>query len=322
MGYYSLQSNITITNPDTNQALVFDYVTEVEIKSSWKNLTDTATIRLPRKLKLNNELIQDVIKKGHIVTIQLGYAPDLVTEFTGYVSGIKATVPVEIMCEDEMWKWKQTTITKSWTSVTLKELVSYLCAQVGFKGPQVVLDANLGGFIIDGASAAKVLKEVKSTYGLISYFRNGSLHVGFAYPTEYATVNYHFQKNVIDNDLEYLTKDDAKIKVKAISIAPDNVKTEVELGDEDGEQRTLHFYNLDAVELKARATAELGKLKVDGYRGSIISFGLPVAKHGDVADVKDELYPERAGKYFIDEANLVFGVGGFRREIQIGVKAS
>lgn len=322
MGYYSLQSNITITNPDTNQALVFDYVTEVEIKSSWKNLTDTAIIRLPRKLKLNNELIQDVIKKGHQVTIMLGYRPDLFVEFTGYVSGIKTTIPVEIMCEDEMWKWKQVSITKSWTSVTLKELVTYLSLQVGFKGAQVVLDADLGAFIIDNASAAKVLKELKSTYGIISYFRNGVLNVGFAYPTTYETVNYHFQKNVIDNSLEYLTKDDAKIKVKAISISPDNVKTEVEMGDEDGEQRTLHFYNLSAKELKARATAEMNKLKVDGYRGGIVSFGQPFAKHGDVANILDKLYPERAGKYFIDEANLVFGVGGFRREIQIGVKAS
>lgn len=322
----NLNCHIEVINIQTQQALVFDYVTSVEIESSWKNLTDTAKITLPRKLKLQDKLVADVIKKGNPVSIQLGYNGQLVQEFEGYVADVKATVPVEFMCEDMMWKWKQTQITKSWKNASLKEIVYYVADVALFTGTIHVNDTDdLGGFVIDHSSAARVLKLLQEDYGFISYFRgNSELNVGLvAYPATYSTARYDFSKNIISSDLEYKGKEDVKLNVRAVSILEDNKKIEAIVGDKEGDERTLHFYNISSTDqLKKLAQAEYDKLIFDGYRGTFTTFGWPVVKHGDVADVNDAVYPERSGKYFIDTVRTTFGVDGFRREIELGTKAA
>jgi hypothetical protein len=307
----ALNCHITIGNFE------FDYVNQVEIKSSWQNMSDTAMITLPRKLKLKDKSIKDLIKKGDKVSIQLGYNGEFNHEFSGFVSRIEPNVPVVIHCEDQMWKLKQTTFNKSYTSVTLKQLLKDIAPDYSIHAA----DVDLGPFSIKNVSATIVLQKLKETYGLVSYFRGHELNSGIAYPLNPKQVKYDFQKNIIDNNLEYLTKEDSKIKVTAVSQLGGNKKIEVHLGDADGEHRTLHYYKLTKEELTKRAQSEIGKLKVDGYKGNIVTFGRPYCQHGYVAVFTDNEYPEHAGKYFIDSVETRFGVDGFRRIIKIGGQA-
>ena len=57
---------------------------------------------------------------------------------------------------------------------------------------------------------------------------------------------FGFNQNIIKHDLTFIRKEDARLKVTAVSIGKDNKKTEVELGDPGGEKRTLTYYNLNA----------------------------------------------------------------------------
>src|SRR5689334_10395974 len=92
-------------------SLVFtNQVNRVVIEESWKNITQTATIKLPRFEKLVGDSNYK-IKVGDRVVIQLGYDDVLLTEFEGYVSSRSFNSPLEFMCEDEMWKQKQRTVT-------------------------------------------------------------------------------------------------------------------------------------------------------------------------------------------------------------------
>jgi len=185
-----------------------------------------------------------------------------------------------------------------------------------------VLDSPLGAFKISNVTPAQVLKSLKDRYGFVSYFQEGILFVGFAYQNPNSnTIPLHFQKNVADiSQLTYRFKDDNKIKVKAISILPDNKKLQVEVGDDDGEIRTLHFFNVTSESaLKKRAEQEIEKLKVDGYRGSIKSFGQPFIKHGDVLDFEDDIFPERASANFVDKVVVNFNTSvGFKRTSTLG----
>jgi hypothetical protein len=88
-----------------------------------------------------------------------------------------------------------------------------------------------------------------------------------------------------------------------------------------GELRTISAVGLTEPELRAYVRAEAARLRFDGYRGSLTSFGLPAAEHGDIAVLSDPDYPERAGSYFIDEVIKSFGVAGSRRVIKLGPKA-
>src|SRR3982750_1108876 len=81
-----------------------------ETTKSWKNLTQTAIIKLH-----NISGLIGAIKEGDVVEIYAGYDNEpLVQEFVGYVSEISPTIPVEIKCEDEMWKLRQETVSGSW----------------------------------------------------------------------------------------------------------------------------------------------------------------------------------------------------------------
>lgn len=317
-----LISNITIGGKS------FSYVNDVTVSSSWKTFTDTARIVIPNKFLKDGETIvggtNNVFKRGDAVTVGLGYFNDdfglsgIKTVFTGYVSKIVAGSPFEIHCEDAMFLLKQKTFTKSWKSVSLKELIADLVTDIPFE----VVDAELGAFRITRVNVVQVLDELKKVYGLTSFVRDGKLFVGVPYTGAGAEHDFDFNKNIIQSDLEYLREDDVKIKVTAVSMQPDNKKIQIETGDSQGDNRTLTFYNLTESELKKAADREIDKLKYEGFRGSFTTFGSPKVIHGDTVKLNDNKFPERSGSYFIEGIETNFGMNGFRQKINLGAKAS
>src|SRR5689334_14079675 len=110
-----MTSYIEIRGQDGNLKFKFsNQVHSIEVVSSWKALTQTAVVRLPRfKRLLTNEDEQYKIVTGDAITISCGYNGNLVKEFEGYVSDISPITPLKLKCEDEMWKLKQQTVNMS-----------------------------------------------------------------------------------------------------------------------------------------------------------------------------------------------------------------
>ncbi|GAA4349788.1 hypothetical protein GCM10023185_06800 [Hymenobacter saemangeumensis] len=311
-------------------AYELNFVNEVTIESSWKDLTDTCTVRLPRKVLVNGrQLLPDVVKVGDRVVVRYGYDGQLRTEFSGYVVGVKTGPPVEIQCEDDMYLLKRKPMTKSWRSVTLQALLEYVRAQHGLSFPIQVLGAtNLGKFTIDQATGAQVFDALRKDYGIRCFFREGMLVAGDPYKAR-ATAPKHrvvMQGNVVSHDLQYVRAQDVRIKVRAISHIEGAKKGRKrivkEFGDIlDGELRTLNFVGVPESELVARGKAELARLRFDGYRGTVTTFGIPLVEHGDVVTIIDGSYPERDGDFAVDKVSKSFGTGGSRRTITLGPKA-
>ena len=88
------------------------FLTTVEITNTRNNFTDTATITLPNRISQKNKRISDVVKKGSPVKIELGYFPDLFTEFEGYVSQVVPDKTLVIQCENESYNYKRQSIGK------------------------------------------------------------------------------------------------------------------------------------------------------------------------------------------------------------------
>jgi len=300
---------------------VFDYATAIEITSSWDQFTTTAMIKLPHKLEFNGEPIisgeDSLFKRGDAVEIFLGYDDNLVKEFEGFVSDVNPATPMIITCEDLMWKLKQTSLTKSFREVTLKDLLSDILSGQGVDFEAV--DANLGKFRITRANIVEIFEEIKKTYGLVTFAQGGKIFSGLAYLPELQEERVlDLNHDVVSSDeLIFKRADDVKIKVKAISINSDNTREEVEFGDSDGNQTTFTFYNLSKQDLQETAERELEKLKFDGYRGSLVAFGSPFIKHQDVVSITDPKIPERQGRYLVKEVVTTFGVSGFRRKITL-----
>lgn len=316
----------------------FDFVTTGDFSSSWKLLTDTGEITIPHRLKKEDKVIfvgeNNFFQKGDRVTIKAGYFPTLEQIFEGYVTKINPSIPVEISFEDAAFLLKQTNLTLSFQKVTLKELLTAALAEAVEKSTGYVkeglqrielqaIDAELGAFRLTNVNITSILQELKKTYALTSYFRGHTLYVGLAYyADDRARATFTFQENILDQgtELEYMKETDVSFKIKAVSMLENNQKLEIEVGDPNGETRTITKYNLSEAELKAAAEREIDRLRFEGFRGKITTFLEPVVRHGDEVEIIDPRTPEKNGVYLAESVDYEIGVNGYFQSISLGAK--
>lgn len=299
----------------------FKGVTDLEIRSSRTSLSDQCIIKLPNLQKQ----FEKSFKVGDPVTVNIGYDSELNTEFEGFISKKKAGRPFEIVCEDYMFTLKRKPINRAWRSVSLKTLLQEITQGVDLTISSDLPDVELSPFRIENSTAAKALQKLKDEFGLTVYFRGKSLYAGLAYSENLEgknTYNLSLGLPLQGTNLEFKDDDDTSIKLTAISVLSDNTKLTVEVGDPDGEQRTWHTYNVsNESDLKVLATEKLRDFKYSGYEGFIKTFGRPYPKHGQVAEVKDSVYPDREGSYVIDEViSRVSKTDGFKRKVRLGIQ--
>lgn len=307
----------------------FDYVADVKITSSWKNLTDTATISLPkmvvhRPTGQSPKKAVDLIKRGDKALVKFGYNDTLSQRFSGYVVGVKPGMPMEFTLEDEMFQYKSMPV----TPVVFKDgsSVEDVLKHLGFKPNQYDLlgDIRIIGAMVfreDVTNVAMGLKKLKDTISLPIFYRNGKINVGDPYKAKSPKIHYlALGHNVVEHKLEWKDRDEVKIKVQAVSMKRDGSQLKVEVGDTSGEVHTLHFPDMAEADLRAIAEAHVEKLKWTGWRGSLTTFAEPSIEHGDIVNLSD-YDSEIEGKYFIDEVVSTSGTGGIRQELKLGAKA-
>ena len=155
-----MQSKVTIKSKLTGLKLVFkQHLKSAKITRGYKSITQTATVQLPRFNKLLDPGEPNYkIRVGDEITIELGYDGKFNTEFEGYIVQIKSTVPLELLCEDEMWINKQISVNKAWKSITMKELVTYL---VPGTNTELMPDVTFAPFRIENTNVANALDKLK-----------------------------------------------------------------------------------------------------------------------------------------------------------------
>jgi phage protein D len=312
----------------------FSRCNEVVVDKSTAIVQDTARIKLPltARVKTGNDPATTietakVFKVGDEVIIRLSYLGHYdAIQFKGFVKRIHPGQPLEIECEDAIWKLRQKNIKKSWKKTTLNEVLNEIVSGSGISIAGNIPSINLEPFGLQDVDGAFALQKLADEYGLRAYIKNdGSLWCGLAYSESEGTVKYNINgdnSNVVSaNDLKWRDKDEVKIKVKAINIKGDNTRTEVEVGDEDGALRTLNFYNISSQdELTKLASQKLDELKFDGYEGKITTLLIPEALPGMTAELTDSLFPERGGSYYVESVKTKYGTSGARREVELGMK--
>ena len=307
----------------------FSFAHEIAVTSSFKNLTDTCTLRFPRNLRFKGNLRQ-ALRLGDSAQISTGYDGLNRLIFEGYLSSIKPQTPFTLEMEDEMWRLKQTTFSGAYSSVSLQQLLSDMLTPKGvdFHAPQSI---HLGKRRFEKMTIAKVLERLKEEYGVFSFFVRKKLYVGtpyllgFQYAESRLPLRFHFQSNIIreETTLEYVSQEDRKIKVEAISILGNNKTLKATIGDADGETHTLHYYGIESeAELKQHAEADYARMCVAGYKGHFATYGNANVAHGMVVSLADNEYPEREGNYLVEAVETTWGIGGYRQKITIGTQIS
>lgn len=317
---YRLTARITIEGERRWQ---LEEVTAVEITRDTEKLTDECKITLPKKVKWDGAA-EIPVRRGDRVSVELGYDDDLQAAFTGYVREVGFKTPIVLTCEDEMFKLKQQPAQKkAYRNVDIETLlkdqgISYEIRVLG--------EQRLGQYRVTADTVASLLGKLQQQ-GIRSFFRmeDGQpvLYCGVLFERETMPSQvFATGVNIIDDQsLEQQKADTMRLRVKAVSLMPDNKKkVKVEVGDADGELRVLHTYNKTESELKAWAEQEMKRLKRDGLTGSFKTFGYRLADKLDVIGIKID--GEKKGCYQVKKNVIKYDSGGFRQEITLGYRVA
>jgi len=311
---------------------LFKWCRNVTISSSREAFTDTATIEMPNRFK-NRETketgyITTKIKINDPVTIKLGYFPNLETRFVGYVSNIAPNSPMVVTCEDASFLLKQSTVgSYSASDTTISALIGDL-----YDGETDITDAEIGDIRIDQyATLVNVLDDLKSRFGIRSYFQNGVLTIFKEVSDVGNDINLGFQKNIIEHSLEYQNSDALNVISHGVSVQDNGTKIErfafyfndeirVRSEKPEGVLNTFSWPGLTRDALDELISKRLPNLYYTGIKGSLTTFGEPIINHGDNVILEDLDYREREGKYKVVSVETSFGENGYRQVVELDVK--
>lgn len=327
-----MHCEIRFYETEDREEIVLNKATEIAFESSFKEPVSKGSITLPRNIRLYNkegktvatseEAFKKLFKRGDKVSIAWGYNNQPVKEFEGYITTVSADIPVVLEFEDEMFKIKRLPVNFSSPNITLQQLLETII-------PGYEIDAlegtTLGAVRLPKTQVGPVLEKLETDWGLYTYWKDGKVRSGKYYVTETDTAieTFHLERNCVSTALNYKRKEDVKLKIKAVSTLPNGSKIEVDgIGDVDGDERQLTFYNVtDVKELEALAQIEYKRFKVDGFDGNFTAFGTPSVTHGMKCRLISGLFKEREGIYYIESVRKSFGIDGIRQEISLGPKA-
>ena len=299
-------------------------VTAIEIQRSTEELTDTCKITLPKRM-LWDQREGTPLRRGDKVRVSIGYDDALQLAFVGYIREVGFKTPVELICEDEMYRLKtQPTIPKAYRSATVEQVLK----DQGIATPiRVMGEQHLGAYRVQSDTVASLLGQLKEQ-GVRSFFRyeNGEavLYSGVLFDHEVGQSARQVIASGInlisDTQLKQQHADTLRLKVKAVSLMPEGrkgpKKIKVEVGDQDGELRTLHTYNKSESELRKWAEQDLQRLKRDGLTGSVTTFGYRLIDKLDHVAIR--LEGKRMGVYQAKKVVIKYGSEGLHQEVTLG----
>jgi hypothetical protein len=330
---------------------------DVRITKSIFDFVDKAIIRLPitSRIVRAGEVITESVEtakqfeEGELVQIKLGYNGSLKNEFSGFISRVNFTTPLEVECEGYSYQLRKKTYNKTFIKAELLDILKYLVA-----GTDIVLDEKqIPRFLIEKLkisehSGIEVLEKIKecSHHTIHIFFTGNILYAGLLgldyknlkYFPEKSNVTYRLGWNVIkDNNLKLRQAKNADVTVRFIgekkdgtketviingkTFTKDNVKKTTASAGITGETKVIRTHAVtDKVSLGKMAEAKMLKLSYDGYEGMITTFLQPYCEPGFRVTLEDKKYTERSGRYLVESIEVTYGVNGARRRVGIGLK--
>lgn len=323
---FYLTSNITIG----------DYSNIKPSKVTWKtdvnSFTDTCTIDLPRitylkTVKSTTEDIQEpnerkeyVFKENDKVSVLLGYDDNNVKRFEGFVKRVNMGIPVKVECEGYSYLLYDVIFNKSYASVTVKELLTDVCA-----GTDIVLSNEipvipLKNVRFKNATGIQVLEWLQKECHLAVYFNFNELFVGTQFGKNQKKVKFRLGWNTVKEDdfKKRIVDKNVRIVIQEKSDKGEVKKTKSDVEKYSTDKSLKIKAGIPANLLKEIANRLQTKSNYNGYEGNITAFLEPAVTKGMIAEITDNEYTEREGSFFIESVSGEFGTAGGRQTIQLG----
>jgi hypothetical protein len=299
------------------------WVNSVSIQSSFKDLTDTAEVVLPRNIRFGKskndntktETLNTLLQIGDPIEIYLGYNSNYPLEFTGYIKEISTGFPITIRCEDAMYLLKRKSVSVSEQSIKLKNLLSTITSASYIYCP----DIDLGAVRYSQMQPTQILAKLKDD-GLYTYYNNDELYSGIRYGDisgDDPTI-IELEKNAIAETLK-MKEVPQNIYIREYSIGAGGVKLEATLGDPSGETYVFPHVGITSQDtLKTLAERDKKRIMQPGLDGDITLFGKPSLQHSMQVELISKKYSEKNGTYYIDCVKKEFNQSGYRQIITLG----
>jgi hypothetical protein len=301
---------------------------------------ETAVIRIPSRARVirnghrnpENIVTASQFKEGDKVQIMLGYNEELLTEFTGFVGRMNQEAPLEVACEGYSWLLRRNRVSFSEQEISLADYLKKAVA--GAPGINVTCATSivLNNIQVNGCGLDALNAITRYTNGTISCFFTapGKLWCGPLYHAtgegkdvlRNGTATYQKGLNITDKGkLKWRSKNDLKVAVTYSKSQHNGTRLKatstIYAGAISHEEAVLnHIAGDDALRLLANEKA--CRLSYTGYEASLQGFLQPGAEPGNIARYTDTDYPEREGSYLIESTEVLFGMAGARRNVELG----
>lgn len=297
-------------------------VEKVSIKRSVELLSDTATITLPGTVFNKAINIEDKIKVGDDVEIQLGYNDNLKEEFKGYLKAIKTdggSLTLEL--EDDIYLFRKSVKDEEMKNASVKNILANICSQVGGFSVSCDYDFSYDKFVINNATGYDVLKKIQDEASPNIYLKDKVLHVHPQYAEIFGEARYDFSRNIERDgtDLKYKSEDERKLLVVVEGTDETGATVSVEKGTTGGDKMTLKLPGVSSKSsLEQKAQSVLEQKVYTGYEGSFQSWLVPYVDAGYKVAITDPDYEIKNGTYYVISVETTFSKDGGVRKITLG----
>lgn len=327
-----LKCNINIDSKNSSKKLTIDYCKEINVETSIHNLTDTATVVLPKNIANDKKGLNFYINKGDTIEIDLWYVNHAKNRvFSGYITKITTDeISITLNCQNEMFKFKTIDVKPEIIKkFDIKDFVTKYAPNVNV---ETLGSLSFGQMNIKVAmKLSNALDQIMQIYTYCkAFFEDKTLYVTMltAPFANRMPISLEYGRNVISSSLSNSEIDeDMQFAIKAVHIKADNSKIEI-YEPIDAEDDKYNIYNLKThfcPELTSeKELREFAKNKIKEYytsktTGTLTLFGIPAIRKGDNIIFKDKFREE-----FNDKRFVVFGVktqfdtNGYRQILTLG----
>jgi len=296
-------------------------VDAVKVKHSVEQLSDTATITLPAMVEGKALQVEDKLKAGDKVIIQLGYDDHLETEFEGFLKAVQTDDGnLTLECEDAIYLFDKKVDDVELKGITMKALLEKVVKQVdpSYK-VETEFEFTWDKFVFYHATARDVLKKVQDETKANIWFREGTLHVQPQYTqASDRTVVFDFSRNIESSSLKYRKATDKKVEVTVKLTNAEGKSFEESAGAPGGKSIKKVVSGVDPSQLKTLAKNEHNLWCFDGYEGSFTGWLVPYVVPGDAVKIIDSDYPTKEGLYYVTGTEISFSKEGGKRTVSLG----
>ncbi|MBK9292564.1 MAG: hypothetical protein IPM52_13210 [Bacteroidetes bacterium] len=309
-----MQWNITIGN------YRLAMLESVEIVRSVEQLSDTAIIVLPATFFNKTLNIEQQIKPGDAVKIQLGYDNYIRTEFEGYLERIATNDgSLSLHCEDALYIFRYPLQNREFINPSLDQLLNYLLPG-GFQLANDY-DFRYDRYVVRNQTAWQMLKQLQEETRANIYIKGKTLHVHPPYSELFGEAVYSFQHNIEKSELEFRNADDRKVQVVVEGKSHDGKVLRATAGQSGGDVVQIKIEGVSHMpSLQKLADEQLKVKSYTGYSGSFTAWLLPFCDAGFAVSLYDNDYQHKSGTYYATEVITRMSKEGASRTIILGRK--